>query len=55
MLPFFSTNNCSWSPPSPWRATFAPKTVHSVTFRIDRVQGQQTGLAEIMVYGAVNP
>ena len=40
---------------SPWRAAFAPKTVHSVTFRIDRVQGQQTGLAEIMVYGAVNP
>jgi hypothetical protein len=40
---------------SPWRVTFAPKTVHSVTFRINRVQGRQTGLAEIMVYGAVNP
>jgi len=40
---------------SAWRVTFAPKTVHSVTFRINRVQGRQTGLAEIMVYGAVNP
>ena len=40
---------------SAWRAAFAPKIVQSVTFRIDRVQGRQTGLAEIMVYGTVNP
>jgi hypothetical protein len=37
-----------------WRTNFAPKAVRSVTFRIDRSQGRQTGLAEIMVYGVVS-
>jgi hypothetical protein len=39
----------------PWHVTFAPKTVHWVLFRIDRAEGRHAGLAEIMVFGTVNP
>lgn len=38
-----------------WRATFPPKTVRQVMFRIDNAQGRSTGLAEIMVFGTLLP
>ena len=38
----------------PARVIFAPKTIHSVTFRIDRAQGRNAGLDEIMVMGTLN-
>ena len=38
---------------SPWRTVFRPKTVRTLIFRIDRAQGRNAGLAEIVVYGAV--
>ena len=43
-------------PPSgaPFRIGFPPKTVHSLVFRIDQVQGINAGLAEIMVFGTLN-
>ena len=36
------------------RVIFAPKTIHSVTFRIDQAQGRNAGLGEIMVIGTLN-
>jgi hypothetical protein len=39
---------------APRRITFPAKTVRSVTFRIDRAQGLNAGLAEIMVFGTLN-
>ena len=39
---------------APERVVFAPKTIQSVTFRIDRFQGRAAGLAEIMVIGTLN-
>jgi hypothetical protein len=39
---------------APERIRFAPKTIQSVTFRIDQAQGPNAGLAEIMVMGTVN-
>ena len=38
----------------PERVIFAPKTIHSVTFRIDQAQGRNAGLGEIMVIGTLN-
>ena len=38
----------------PERVIFAPKTIHSVTFRIDQAQGRNAGLDEIMVMGTLN-
>jgi hypothetical protein len=38
----------------PRRIAFPPKTIRSVTFRIDRAQGEAAGLAEIMVIGSVD-
>jgi hypothetical protein len=38
----------------PERVIFAPKTMHSLTFRIDRAQGRNAGLGEIMVIGTLN-
>ena len=38
-----------------WRATFPPKTVRQVMFRIDNAHGRNTGLAEIMVLGTLLP
>jgi hypothetical protein len=40
---------------NPWRASFPPKPVHWVMFRIDRAEGRNTGLEEIMVFGRLNP
>jgi hypothetical protein len=40
---------------TPWRITFPPKVVHWLMFRIDRAEGQNTGLEEIMVFGMLNP
>jgi hypothetical protein len=40
---------------APWRITFSPKIVHWLEFRIDRAEGTNTGLEEIMVFGALNP
>jgi len=40
---------------TPWRISFPPKTVHWVLFRIDRAEGRNTGLEEIMVFGALHP
>jgi hypothetical protein len=37
------------------RVIFPTKVVHSVMFRIDRAQGPQAGLAEIMVMGSLLP
>ena len=39
---------------APQRVVFPPKTIHSVTFRIDRAQGRNAGLGEIMVIGTLN-
>ena len=39
---------------APERIVFAPKTIRSVTFRIDRAQGRNAGLEEIMVMGTMN-
>jgi hypothetical protein len=38
---------------APERIKFPPKTVRSVTFRIDHAQGPNAGLDEIMVMGAL--
>jgi hypothetical protein len=38
----------------PERVIFAPKTIRSVTFRIDQAQGRNAGLDEIMVFGTLN-
>ena len=38
----------------PERVVFPPKTIHSITFRIDQVQGRNAGLGEIMVIGTLN-
>jgi hypothetical protein len=40
---------------TPWRLSFPPKTVHWVMFRIDRAEGRNTGLEEMMVFGALQP
>jgi hypothetical protein len=39
---------------APERISFAPKTIRSVTFRIDQAQGRNAGLDEIMVIGTLN-
>jgi hypothetical protein len=39
---------------APERVAFPPKTIHSVTFRIDQAQGRNAGLDEIMVIGTLN-
>ena len=39
---------------APERVIFAPKTIHTVTFRIDQAQGRNAGLGEIMVVGTLN-
>ena len=39
---------------TPERVVFAPKTIHTVTFRIDQAQGRNAGLGEIMVVGTLN-
>jgi hypothetical protein len=39
---------------APERVIFAPKTIRSVTFRIERAQGRNAGLGEIMVIGTLN-
>jgi hypothetical protein len=39
---------------APRRIRFQAKTVRSVVFRIDRAQGPNAGLAEIMVFGTMN-
>ena len=39
---------------TPERVVFAPKTIRSVTFRIDQAQGRNAGLDEIMVWGVLN-
>ena len=39
---------------APERVIFAPKAIHSVTFRIDQAQGRNAGLGEIMVIGTLN-
>jgi hypothetical protein len=39
---------------APERIIFAPKIIHSVTFRIDQAQGRNAGLEEIMVIGTLN-
>ncbi|MCX6629998.1 MAG: hypothetical protein NTW28_20470 [Candidatus Solibacter sp.] len=39
---------------TPERVTFPPKTIRSVTFRIDQAQGRNAGLGEIMVMGTLN-
>ncbi len=39
---------------TPERVIFTPKTIRSVTFRIDQVQGHNAGLDEIMVLGTLN-
>jgi hypothetical protein len=39
---------------TPERVVFAPKTIRSVTFRIDQAQGRNAGLEEIMVMGTLN-
>jgi hypothetical protein len=39
---------------APERVVFPPKTIRSVTFRIDRAQGRNAGLGEIMVIGTLN-
>jgi hypothetical protein len=39
---------------APERVIFAPKSIHSVTFRIDQAQGRNAGLDEIMVIGTLN-
>lgn len=39
---------------APERVIFAPKTIRSVTFRIDQAQGHNAGLDEIMVLGILN-
>jgi hypothetical protein len=40
---------------TPWRITFPPKVVHWLMFRIDRAEGKNTGLEEIIVFGTLNP
>jgi hypothetical protein len=40
---------------SAWRVSFPPKTVRSLVLRIDSVEGRSAGLAEIMVFGTMNP
>jgi hypothetical protein len=39
---------------APERVVFPPKTIRSVTFRIDQAQGRNPGLGEIMVIGTLN-
>jgi hypothetical protein len=39
---------------TPERVTFPPRTIRSVTFRIDQAQGRNAGLGEIMVMGTLN-
>jgi hypothetical protein len=39
---------------TPERIIFVPKTIRSVTFRIDQAQGHNAGLDEIMVLGILN-
>ena len=39
---------------APERVVFAPKTIHTLTFRIDQAQGRNAGLDEIMVIGTMN-
>ena len=39
---------------APERVVFTPKTIRSVTFRIDQAQGRNAGLDEIMVIGTLN-
>ncbi len=39
---------------APERVLFPPKTIHSVTFRIEQAQGRNAGLSEIMVMGTLN-
>jgi hypothetical protein len=39
---------------APERIIFAPKIIHSVTFRVDQAQGRNAGLEEIMVIGSLN-
>ncbi len=39
---------------APERVIFPPKTIRSVTFRIDQAQGRNAGLGEIMVVGLLN-
>jgi hypothetical protein len=39
---------------APRRIAFPARTVRSVVFRIDRAQGSNAGLAEIMVFGTLN-
>ena len=36
---------------SAWRSTFPPRMTRRLRFRIDKVAGRSTGLAEIMVFG----
>lgn len=38
---------------SPWRVSFAPKTVSWVVFRVGRSQGRSAGLVEFAVYGSL--
>ena len=40
---------------TPWRMTFPPKVVHWLMFRIERAEGKNTGLEEIMVFETSNP
>jgi hypothetical protein len=35
--------------------TFPPKVVHWLMFRIERAEGKNTGLEEIMVFETSNP
>jgi hypothetical protein len=37
---------------TPFHLSFPPRTIRSLTFRIDSAQGGETGLAEIMVMGS---
>jgi hypothetical protein len=37
-----------------WRTVFRPRQINWLLFRIDRAEGTQTGLDEIMVYGTLN-
>ncbi len=39
---------------APERVVFPAKTIRSITFRIDQVQGRNAGLGEIMVIGTLN-
>ena len=39
---------------APWRISFPPKTINWVMFRIDRAEGKNAGLEEMMVFGSLN-